>query len=79
MVLKFQEGEAVLEYGTEFGEGWRGLFTPAFWNQEGGGLARGAEQPRGPQTDLKEEDYLPSPLSQQGRSLVSRNLVVFKY
>ncbi|KAG5877290.1 hypothetical protein JTB14_036359 [Gonioctena quinquepunctata] len=37
---------AVPDYGTEFGDGWRGLFTPAFWNQEGGGLSRGAEQPR---------------------------------
>ncbi|KAG5883209.1 hypothetical protein JTB14_033110 [Gonioctena quinquepunctata] len=69
---------AVPDYGTEFGDGWRGLFTPAFWNQEGGGLSRGAEQPRGPQADLEDEEYLPNPISQQGRSPVSQDLVVFK-
>ncbi|KAG5880098.1 hypothetical protein JTB14_011601 [Gonioctena quinquepunctata] len=70
---------AVPDYGTEFGDGWRGLFTPACWNQEGGGLSRGAEQPRGPQADLKEEEYLPNPISHQGRSPVSQDLVVFKH
>ncbi|KAG5887613.1 hypothetical protein JTB14_002622 [Gonioctena quinquepunctata] len=70
---------AVPDYGTEFGDGWRGLFTPACWNQEGGGLLRGAEQPRGPQADLKEEEYLPNPISHQGRSPVSQDLVVFKH
>ncbi|KAG5865974.1 hypothetical protein JTB14_014455 [Gonioctena quinquepunctata] len=70
---------AVPDYGTEFGDGWRGLFTPACWNQEGGGLLRGAEQLRGPQADLKEEEYLPNPISHQGRSPVSKDLVVFKH
>ncbi|KAG5862184.1 hypothetical protein JTB14_015847 [Gonioctena quinquepunctata] len=74
-----QRRRAVPDYGTEFGDGWRGLFTPACWNQEGGGLSRGAEQPRGPQADLKEEEYLPNPISHQGRSPVSQDLVVFKH
>ncbi|KAG5866191.1 hypothetical protein JTB14_035210 [Gonioctena quinquepunctata] len=70
---------AVPDYGTEFGDGWRGLFTPAWWNQEGEGLSIEAEQPRGPRADLKEEEYLPNPISHQERSPVSKDLVVFEH
>ncbi|KAG5886606.1 hypothetical protein JTB14_001030 [Gonioctena quinquepunctata] len=78
-MVTFVTKEAVPDYGTEVGYGWRGLFTPAFWNQERGGLSRGAEQPGGPRADLKEEEYLPNPISHQGRSPVSQDLVVFKH
>ncbi|KAG5864532.1 hypothetical protein JTB14_014290 [Gonioctena quinquepunctata] len=65
-------------FGTEFGDGWRGLFTLASWNQEGG-LPGRTEQLRRPQANLKKREYLLNSISQQGRSLVSQDLVVFKF
>ncbi|KAG5883763.1 hypothetical protein JTB14_027305 [Gonioctena quinquepunctata] len=78
MVLKCQGREAVLDYGTDFGDGWRERLTLAFRKQEGEGLSGGAEQPRRPQSNWKEE-YLPNPITQQERSLISQDLLVFKF